>query len=135
MKTRFRLIIAVTALIFDVCFLVSAVDISQHQVVTAAVTEVKYHGRSRNAQTVTVTYRCGNEDYTGSFTDRGAFMKSRSVGDSIELKVSSRDPERILRPGVTIALGIFAVLFDLFAFISGKPAKKHDNMDGEIYGR
>lgn len=33
-------------------------------------------------------------------------MKPRSVGDSIELRVSSRDPERILRPGVTIALGV-----------------------------
>ena len=133
MKTRFRLIIAVTALVLNVCFLVSAIDSSQHQVVTAAVTEVEYHGRSRNAQTVTVTYRCGDEEYTGSFTDRGAFMEPRSVGDSIELRVSSRDPERILRPGVTIALGIFAVLFDAIAFIT-HPRRKHDDMDGEIYG-
>lgn len=73
MKTRFRLIIAVTAFVLNVCFLVSAIDSSQHQVVTAAVTGVEYHGRSRNAQTVTVTYRCGDEEYTGSFTDRGAY--------------------------------------------------------------
>ena len=133
MKTRFRLIIAVTALILNVCFLVSVVDSLQHQVVTAAVTGVEYHGRSRNAQTVTVTYRCGDEEYTGSFTDRGAFMEPRSVGDSIELRVSSRYPERILRPGVTIALGIFAVLFDFFAFAARRP-RKHDDTDGEIYG-